>query len=83
METDRRNFAVRFLLFVRCPCSNSAAAGWLTGLCCGLLLCGILLAVGLFWQGTAGSPVRLLLICGGSIWGGISGVNAPHKKPPK
>lgn len=57
--------------------------GWLTGLCCGLLLCGILLAVGLFWQGTAGSPVRLLLICGGSIWGGISGVNAPHKKPPK
>jgi len=53
--------------------------GWLTGLCCGLLLCGILLAVGLFWQGTAGSPV----ICGGSIWGGISGVNAPHKKPPK
>ena len=55
--------------------------GWLTGLCCGLLLCGILLAVGLFWQGTAGSPV--LLICGGSIWGGISGVNAPHKKPPK
>ena len=33
--------------------------GWLTGLCCGLLLCGILLAVGLFWQGTAGSPVRL------------------------
>ena len=57
--------------------------GWLTGLCCGLLLCGILLAVGLFWQGTAGSPVRLLLICGGSIWGGISGVNAPHKNPPK
>ena len=57
--------------------------GWLTGLCGGLLLCGILLAGGLFWQGTAGSPVRLLLICGGSIWGGISGVNAPHKKPPK
>lgn len=53
--------------------------GWLTGLCCGLLLCGILLAVGLFWQGTAGSPVRLLLICGGSIWGGISGVNAPTR----
>ena len=27
METDRRNFAVRFLLFVRCFRSNPAAAG--------------------------------------------------------
>ena len=63
--------------------------GWLTGLCCGLLLCGILLAVGLFWQGTArwGDSHFLSWASkkenGGSVWGGISGVNAPHKKPPK
>ena len=54
----------------------------------GLLLAGLAALSGLLLlsdlsEWISALPVRLLLICGGSIWGGISGVNAPHKKPPK
>ena len=43
----------------------------------------VLTLASLVWLHTAGSPVRLLCLCGGSVWGGISGVNAPHRKPPR
>ena len=55
--------------------------GWRCGLFCGLFLWAVLTLASLVWLHTAGSPVRLLCLCGGGVWGGISGVNAPHRKP--
>ena len=57
--------------------------GWRCGLFCGLFLWAVLTLASLVWLHTAGSPVRLLCLCGGGVWGGISGVNAPHRKPPR
>lgn len=57
--------------------------GLKTGLLCGLLLYGILLLIGLIWQGTSGGLLRPFCLCVGSTWGGISGVNALHRKPPR
>ena len=57
--------------------------GLQTGLLCGISLYALLLLFGLLWQGVCGSWIRPCCLCLGSIWGSISGVNAPHRKPPK
>ncbi len=67
----------------RCAGFHRRRKGLRTGLLCGLLLWLLLTVCSLCWLHTAGSPLRLACLCGGSVWGGISGVNAPHYKPPK
>lgn len=56
--------------------------GLQTGFFCGFLLYLLLLGVGFFWQGIGLGLLRLAVLTVSGMWGGISGVNAIHKKPP-
>ena len=57
--------------------------GLKTGLICGLTLYLLLTVVGLCWQHESGSWLRLLSLLAGGGWGGVSGVNHMHKRPPR
>lgn len=57
--------------------------GLKTGLVCGLMLYLVLLLLGLVWQDTGGGLLRPVCLLAGGGWGGVSGVNAQHKKPPR
>ncbi len=56
--------------------------GLQTGFFCGFLLYLFLLGVGFFWQGIGLGLLRFAILIVGGMWGGISGVNAMHKRPP-
>lgn len=57
--------------------------GLKTGLLCGSALAGLLFLVGILWYGEPGGVLRPLLLLTSSAFGGISGVHAPHRAPPR
>lgn len=57
--------------------------GLKTGVFCALLLYLLLTIVGVFWQHDGGGWLRPLSLLAGGAWGGVSGVNRVHKRPPR
>ncbi len=57
--------------------------GLKTGVFCGLTLYLLLTVAGFVWLHDGGGWLRLISLLLGGAWGGVSGVNRTHKRPPK
>lgn len=58
-------------------------SGLKTGVLCGLTLYLLLVVGGLIWRSDVGGFLRPFLLVTSGAWGGVTGVNRKHRRPPK